>query len=789
MSIANRGAFFTAACLATTVFTHPAFGQMERGANVASSDGSDIIVTARRREESLQKVPVAIAAFSAADLESKQIKDTRDLQTAVAGINLGGAPTQARETINPAIRGQNPPYGGRVSVETYLDEALISGSRIQLYDMSSVQVLKGPQGVAFGRQSNGGALLFYSQKPTDRFEGHVKGEALLSRPGYMVEGAINVPMVPDLLMLRVAGQLRHDRGFTENLTARLRPSLGLDRWNDGIHQRSWRVSLLFTPTDWLENRFTYIGESHNNGSTSNVPFEVNPNSAVGRYPGIFDELAAQKARGPRKVMQGPYFGNLNHGKSFQLINTTVAELSGTMRIKNIISFRKGEDEQSFDLDGFQEPFLDTNVAFCKGDKVPGVTRHGCWLPTFWSEEAQLQGDRLFDSDIQYILGYFHSSSRTRQRGDQLIGLPLAFSPTGFASLVRYTGLNGKRSNVNDAVFAQLTAPLTFITPDLSLTAGIRHSWDKDVVPAGEQLLTFYALGADMTIGPKLFGQSTPLVGTSTRTKGVNYNVTLDWKVTPDFMIYAAHRRGFKGGSQVSPNNPAIPVQFRGQVARPEVVRDVELGMKWRGDLGSVGLRTNLSLYKMWTKDLQRALSFDGATSFIINAGDTISQGIELDQSIRFGEFFELSGNYSYLDAHFQRVALVAQPYIGRQVSFAIKHQGSITGTGHIPLDAANGKLSVSLTYYAQSGFITSDTYLTAGPNGAHVKSYDLFSANILWSNALGLPIDFSVYGKNLANKTNQIAGTSLWSTTGFNSAFYGEPRTVGASITYRFGGN
>src|SRR5687767_11496454 len=102
------------ACLASSALIEaPALAQSELQTPASEADDSEIIVTARRREESLLEVPVAISAFSAADLASKQIKDTRDLQTAVAGINLSGAPTQARETINPAIRGQNPPFGGR----------------------------------------------------------------------------------------------------------------------------------------------------------------------------------------------------------------------------------------------------------------------------------------------------------------------------------------------------------------------------------------------------------------------------------------------------------------------------------------------------------------------------------------------------------------------------------------------------------------------------------------------------------------------------------------------------
>src|SRR6185369_4323416 len=146
--------------------------------NVADSSNGDIVVTARRRAEDISKVPVSVTAFGSAQIESKHIQNLTDLTKLTPGLNITGG--GSRTNVFVTIRGQSRGVTGNVSpgVLTYFNEVPLPtyGSTIPTYDMANIQVLKGPQGTLFGRNSIGGAILTYSKAPTYHFEGYVKGE-------------------------------------------------------------------------------------------------------------------------------------------------------------------------------------------------------------------------------------------------------------------------------------------------------------------------------------------------------------------------------------------------------------------------------------------------------------------------------------------------------------------------------------------------------------------------------------------------------------------------------------
>src|ERR1700677_812013 len=206
----------------------------------------EITVTARRKEESLQSVPVSITALSAETLREQSISTTEELQQATPGVYLAGS--GGTENVVYQIRGQSKALSGPSSpaVVSYFAEVPdpTFGSSVPQYDISSIQVLKGPQGTLFGRNTTGGAVLYTPAPPTYDFGGAVSG-TVGNYQDHETEGALNLPLVDQIAALRFAGDL-HDRdGYTKNL--------GVGGPLDDVHSRAMRVSLLLDPAHGVKN--------------------------------------------------------------------------------------------------------------------------------------------------------------------------------------------------------------------------------------------------------------------------------------------------------------------------------------------------------------------------------------------------------------------------------------------------------------------------------------------------------------------------------------------------------
>src|SRR6185369_2761972 len=178
----NKSILMASVAVGVMLTATPAIAQEAAPQGAAAEEstriGGDIVVTARRRAEDISKVPVAVTAFSSQAIETKNIVNVADLRKVTPGLNITGGGSKTNVFVT--IRGQSRGVTGNVSpgVLTYFNEVPLPtyGSMIPTYDMDNLQVLKGPQGTLFGRNSLGGAILTYSKAPTYHFEGYVKGE-------------------------------------------------------------------------------------------------------------------------------------------------------------------------------------------------------------------------------------------------------------------------------------------------------------------------------------------------------------------------------------------------------------------------------------------------------------------------------------------------------------------------------------------------------------------------------------------------------------------------------------
>jgi iron complex outermembrane recepter protein len=279
----NRG-FFGASAIALlgAMATVPSVAIAQAGAaapKVADDDASDdeIFVTARRREESLQDVPLAVTAFTAESLREKAITNQDDLVAHTPSLQIRSNGAQ-RTDGGFFLRGQGSTFGTQPGVVVYTNEVPDFrvpnfGNNTQFYDLENIQVLKGPQGTLFGRSTTGGAVLLTTKKPRmGEIEGFVEGK--FGNYAYKeLTAALNLPILEDKIALRIAGNVTRRRGFTT--------SLNTGQHLDDKRRESYRISLLIKPTDWFEQYTIFRGEHIDETGSGIVLQDYNPNFLSG----------------------------------------------------------------------------------------------------------------------------------------------------------------------------------------------------------------------------------------------------------------------------------------------------------------------------------------------------------------------------------------------------------------------------------------------------------------------------------------------------------------------------
>jgi len=184
--------------------------------------GGEIVVTARRREESVQTVPISVSVVGGEKIGELGLQTTGDLQRLVPGVLLNGAGSMSNSTYTIRGQGKAVTGPGLLSVVTYVNDVPLPpiGSFAPVFDLQGVQVLKGPQGTLFGRNTTGGAVLVNTRAPSYNLEGYVQAD-IGNYGKHSFQGAVNVPLVADRLAVRLAADIQRNDGFTRNITTGL----------------------------------------------------------------------------------------------------------------------------------------------------------------------------------------------------------------------------------------------------------------------------------------------------------------------------------------------------------------------------------------------------------------------------------------------------------------------------------------------------------------------------------------------------------------------------------------
>lgn len=804
---------------------------------VADTALEEIIVTARRVAERLQDVPISMTVFNQEQITNNNVVNPADLSlyTPSLSTNTRFGPEKAAFIL----RGFGQDFNTAPTVAAYFADvaaprmfgSLTSSNSVPIgsfMDLESVQVLKGPQGTLFGRNTTGGAVLLAPKKPTDEFEGYIQGSAG-NFDMWRVQGVLNVPLSENL-KIRLAGDRQKQDGFMKN-----KSGIGPDSFNDTDYY-AVRLGILANLTEKLEN---YTIGTYSNSSPTGVASRLVacdrsvPSAITSDFSRSFraltacDQLDRQNARGdgPRDVEQAipnPFFKL----EQWQVINTTTWELSDTLTIKNIVSYTEYEERLSSALnpDNWMIPDPAPTLDFGTGPFAPwhaGTPFQYVWFKSSpgannsaqssFTEELQVQGTSLNGKLTWQTGAYFEkndplgtASSDTAvfsqcETLDNASCTPLALF--GSVSLTR-----SKQGYQSQGLYAQGSFDFT---DKLSATAGVRYTWDKSTGSdsSGRLRLTDGSITCNNVVEIFDGTPGNPLTVDSldecyfkfpdAKSEKPTWVIDVQYKPVPDLMLYAKYARGYRQGG-VNPN----AIGF--ETWAPEELDNYELGAKFsfNGFNGAVNGYFNIAAFY---NDLsQQQLAASGRTNIpgfdppklIINAGKSEIQGIEIDASMILFDSLRLDIGYTYLDTKMKSVEAPAIPAgapfsevipdssPGDELTFSPKNSLTLSATYTLPLDEGLGSMSIGGTYaYTDSQFVSKGAH----PRFQRLPATALLNMHFNWNQVMGGPYDLSFFVTNITNSDKPVAVPGSYETGGFEANFMGPPRMWGVRARYHFG--
>lgn len=738
--------------IALTIMAVPLSSALAQGRESGSSL-EEIVVVARRTEERAMDVPITITAISATQIKAAQIDNGADLIRLVPTLNVQQSSTTPGQSY--ALRGI------RNGVVTYFNEVATQTEAVddQIWDLSSIQALSGPQGTLFGRNSTGGAILFVPQRPTDELEGFVEA-------GYgnynetKVTGVLNLPLT-DTFKMRVGARHVKRDGVVENL---------LNSDMQSRDRRMFRVSALFEPIDGISNYTVFDYAERDENPPTLLAESVR--ATAGCFTGLgclygtlpFQQGQLQEQLGIRKIASS--YNSFLESKSWGLSNVFSFNLTDSMTLRYLFGHRFNESDFFKNQTSLNLPVqvARQSVADWKVD----------------NHELQLTGD-LFDKSLSWTTGLFYNETTNEPyRSYSLFGsTTLPFDPernlTSFDESERTT----------KAFYGQLTYRFT---EQLSVTAGARYTEE-------DASLVTSSFGPRFTFfGPKVCrfpaSADVDLVNCvrslSDDYNAVTYNFSIDYKITEDMLVYLTHRKGFNAGGF----NTGVPVSQGSQgglepVYDPEYIKDYELGFKGNWHLGDMPVRSNIAYFYADYEDIQRSVAgiinnvpFTGTG----NGAEATVQGLQLETSFIPLPGLQINFNYGYLDAKYTKGTTVFPK--GNEFAQAPENTINASINYTVPVDAG-GDLFFDLGYTYQSKVAFSDSNIN-NPDQFQ-KAYDLIDARIGWNQLAGSAFDVSLYGKNLTDEEYALELQDNRAAFGFKGVLYNEPRTYGLEVRYSFG--
>ena len=712
-----------------------AIAQEAPGQDPAVTSLDEIIVTARRRDEQLKDVPVAVTALSSERLEETGATDITTLQQQTPNATVQVA-RGSNSTLISFIRGvgqQDPLWGFEPGVGLYVDDVYVARPQaavLDIFDIERIEVLRGPQGSLYGRNTVGGAIKYVTSRLSQDAEATIRG-AYGSYNQVDLVASGSVPLTDSFRIGGAFASLTRD-GYGENLNT------GAEHYDKDV--TAFRASAEFTPRDEVCFRRAYdrtqdaSSPRHGHREVAGVgPGAGSPDSVYDTYAGVGDENSVE-----------------SEGLSFP----GQVDVSEHWTFKAITAWREGRTDTVIDFDNTPAPTLD--------------------IPAYYADDqftTELQFQFNYDR-IQGVFGVFYLDASAEGAFDTILGN---------AGIVIGTG--GVVETESVALFADVNLDLT---ERLHLGLGIRYTEDSKT---GTVFRANY-LGA--TRSPLLGGTPrAPLLlrtdYTNDRTfDDISPRVALSYDFSDAITGYASWSSGFKsGGFDMRGDAIFTPNTVNGY--EPETVDSYEVGLKGRAG----PLSFSSSVFYNQYEDQQvttQVPAVGGIASFVDNVGQSTLYGAEFEGSLFLTD--NLSANFAvgYLNAEFDefiRYNLTTMAF--EDISDLVVLQNAPEWTGYFGLtwrsDVAGGELVVTPSVSYRGDFSQFEF-----PNPIlDQEAYALVDLSLIWT-APSERWSLGLFGKNLTDEEYRVGGYNFPGAL-FNDSvigYYGPPQTVTASIQVKF---
>ncbi|CAN7473506.1 TonB-dependent receptor [Massilia sp. LjRoot122] len=712
-----------------------------------------VVVTARRREETLQDVPVSVTAFSADQLSKAAVPDITALAVALPNTTLK-ASRATNSTLTAFIRGvgqADPLAGFESGVGIYVDDIYLARPQAavaDIYDVERIEVLRGPQGTLYGRNTIGGAVKYVTRKLAPQTEARLR--ATIGEYGQKeIVATASTPISETARIGGTFARFKRD-GFGKNLTT------GGENYDKDV--TAARLSAEFTPTQDLFIRIAGDITQDDSSPKNGHRLIVGRTSGAPILSKVFDTRA--------NLMQA--LGQDQEVKAHGVSATIEYTLNNEWSVKSITASRKDKSYAPIDFDSLgvtdmHVPALYTNKQF--------------------SQEFNLtySGDRL-----QGVAGIYYIDANAFNKFDTILGGAV---PTSTFTM----------GDIDTKAWAIYADGSYSVTDAFSVSLGGRYTVDEREAEVLRQI--YLGLNGSPGLGNPgavLFRTDTDLRGGLLKRKDKKFTprVAVNYKLNSDHNVYASYSEGFKGGGfepRLNMVGSRIPLAVAQRGYEPEIIETYELGLKSAFNGGRI--TTNAAVFYSDYQDVQipgsvaidtngdgKDDSFAGVTT---NAGKAKIKGAELEAIANLSPNFMVAGMYSYIDAEYKEYFAAGVNLAGqRRFQNTPKNSANLRFNYDIPMPVMGhgGKLSLigSASYKGATAQFETASLLDQ-------ESYKLYDASIVWTRTDGR-IRVGLHGKNLGDKHYKTGGY-LFPTLGNEgtlTAFYGNPRQVSATLEYRF---
>jgi iron complex outermembrane receptor protein len=745
----NKILRFSAAVCASLAIIYPVLLVAQEGSSATQSRSlllEEVVVTARKREELLQDTPISINAMSSAELERRQITSLDDLQNSVANLTIE---TNTGSNAAIYIRGVGQKDGGVTfdsGVGLYIDgvyRARVQGGALGLLDIERVEVLRGPQGTLYGRNTIGGAINLISSKPDPEGGGKVKASA--GNLGYKALSFTADAALSDQLTGRIALGYEGRDGYNKNITTG-------DYWDDNDfkgarivldYQASESLNLLLS-ADWSERK---------QESTGGKCMILDPSNPILKYylPSVAN--ACQDSFELDKSHFAADNESKNDYEEKGVSFTANWDLNDNLTLKSLTSLRRLEWQTYTDVDGTGSPVVTSN-------HLPSEQKQ-------LSQEFQLSGMSL-DDRMQWTAGLYYFEEQSDRPAES--ALPFFGR---FSQRIRET------DNSSWAIFSQGTYQ---INSQLDLTLGLRHTREQRQFTNLDQSDRFDPATIEIFKSPEEdFSATTGLIN-------------LAYHPRDNLLIYGSFSQGYKAGGY----NPRPDINLPGtlQAFDEETLDAFEIGIKtsWLDERVTANVAIFHSDYEDLQLNIMSSIPDGGGVpifeNVVRNAAEANIDGVEVELTIFPSDQLRITAGYGYTDASYDDFTLLAgDPLAPTEVDASDREfVNTPESTFNLAVDYSIGSPMTGLALvnlhidYFNSDPVwrnvenKSPQYRTGRYSLINASAHFEFSDNKTWVKLWAKNLENSRYMKSAADL--DFLGTGL--------LFHNEPRTYGVTVGYNY---